>query len=78
MATPPSPPTTFEFKGQISAVEGPDSRGNFVIKVDGRTTVYLNGANQEVYGQFRIGAPRDVLGALAFGDRFKLLLEKQP
>lgn len=71
-------PTTFKFKGQIGGIEGPDNRGNFVIKIDGRTTVYMGGVNQEVFAQFRIGAPRDCLGALAFGDQFDMTLEKLP
>lgn len=75
MATPA--PTIFKFKGQISAFEGPDQRGQFLVKVSGITQVYMDGFNQEVRAEIRIGAPRTVLGALSLGDQYEFSLEKK-
>lgn len=66
----------FKFTGQIVSAEGPDVRGLFVVKIDGRLKQYVQGVQQDIIAQLRIAAPRQAVGHYALGDDFEIILNK--
>lgn len=66
----------FKFTGQIVSAEGPDVRGLFVVKIDGRTKQYVQGVQQDIVAQLRIAAPRQCIAHFTIGDDFEISLSK--